>query len=184
MSGETFPRLLESPLPEGDDDTTGELGVSQTPVVGSPWLLDRISVVSSAQDQKLHNRTGGIQAVAPAEITDEDGIRPSLAEPRAFPTAESAGTQLTVSLPTAASGSSSTRPYSAGDYLGDDREFGVTRVTGQNNKAPSTEGTNKNMERSDTGGSTSSIVAVMRNRYSHTVSLLTGKLDYSLNKCW
>ncbi|KAJ7494795.1 hypothetical protein B0H11DRAFT_1802323 [Mycena galericulata] len=60
------------------------------------------------------------------------------------------------SPPTA--GSKTPRPYARGDYLVDEREFRATDTMRSKN----------GVERSDTGGSTGSVVAAMRNRYSST----------------
>ncbi|KAJ7126944.1 hypothetical protein C8R44DRAFT_780012 [Mycena epipterygia] len=62
-------------------------------------------------------------------------------------------------------GSITPRTYARGDYLLDDREFGTKA---QSSDVPDTMKSNSGVERSDTGGSTGSVVAAMRNRYSST----------------
>jgi hypothetical protein len=66
--------------------------------------------------------------------------------------------------------SMTTRTFPKGDYVAEERDFGTV------NKAQSDNSDTRNgVERSDTGGSTGSVVAAMRNRYSSTVS----RVEYS-----
>ncbi|KAJ7019925.1 hypothetical protein C8F04DRAFT_1146197 [Mycena alexandri] len=65
-------------------------------------------------------------------------------------------------LSSATTGSATSRAYARGDYLVESQE------TGTGSKAQSDAPDKNGVERSDTGGSTTSVVASMRNRYSTT----------------
>jgi hypothetical protein len=171
-----MPRLTESPLPHDDEDGE-DPSASPQPHQDSP--SPSLSALPSPE-QTFQERPSAVDAqeVTPPNPPEQDSARPiPVRSQTSHPSAQNYE-HRTIETPSATSipesQSQSTSYDNPGEYF-DEHEFG-------GNYAPKgrTVGAVKpqTVERSDTGGSSGSIVAAMRSRYTSTVRLV---LKYGVN---
>ncbi|RDB25837.1 hypothetical protein Hypma_006620 [Hypsizygus marmoreus] len=157
-----MPRLTESPLPGGEDED------AHPDPSASPQYQNVPSPITAqpSQEQKFqvkHTVTNSDKGSASLSIVEEEAIRQPIPvrSQTALPTSSSYPRDMHTPGPVEMN-PQTTR----GDY-DDEREFGIN--TNYTSKAPTVEGIKSSgVERNDTGESSGSIVAAMRNRYSST----------------
>lgn len=163
----SMPRLTESPLPEGPEDVTPEL-TDQPPSAQS-----HRGTQPPSPEQRYQGRPQGSEVSSSASpyVSESEGKR---ALPVRSQTSLPTPTDSRIGSGAGMLSISPNRTTNRSDSLGDEREFGIIgRKEESTPKARTMEIVKpKGVERTDTGESSGSIVAAMRNRYSNTVSSL------------
>lgn len=165
-----MPRLTESPLPEGDDDDVNHS-------LASPNSFnDTASPVSvpPSPGERFQRQSDNAGTSQPFLSEDKDIGRPLPARSQTLLPTTSEHSRDTETSASTGGNSQPFVPYQKSDYFDTDREFGVN--TGYTSKARTMDPVRtQKVERSDTGGSSGSVVAAMRNRYSSMVRLFSDR---------
>ncbi|KAF5382074.1 hypothetical protein D9615_004375 [Tricholomella constricta] len=155
-------RLTESPLPASVEDGDDQPAAAMS----SPQNVSSSTTPPSPEQrfQEKHNILEASNMSSPVNVMEESKIRQPMPirSHTSLPSVASYGRDAETSIP-AELISEPTKP----DFIDTDREFGVN--VGYVSKSRTAEAMKPSIvERIDTGGSSGSIVAAMRNRYSNT----------------